>query len=433
MRARNSTPIDQASTVIMPRVLLISYRAAMEPQEARLVARLITDLLAVGVDVLLDEMQDIHTLPVLKFQSCDWVLLVQMQNNAAFAQAEVRLNKAIEQNGRGRLRGILRVSVAVYPVSNALPELDAPIVFDASSDYPRALAGIVNTLHPDNQARLYGVRRGTAPPVIHQRPLLLEIAASTLFSSPRTPARVQRIHIILIVLTVLIVLGAILARALIVMPAPKVVQHPLTAPTMTAVISTPQELLYKQITGMKPAFVDTLGQQDAYKWDQSQQQGESCAFSAGAYQVEILPPAVGQQRYVCLEHAAVFTSLALQVSVKLVQGDVGGIVLRANGYRSYYWFSLDSAGCYRLVMLAASGQLQILSQDAQSCLGINMQNTNSLTAIAQGTTLSLYINSIFIKQFQNIAATSGQVGFVVIRRKLPTRVVFTNFKVWQLA
>jgi hypothetical protein len=441
MRTKNPLQVEQMLTPIMPRILISYYRKAMTPEEYRLVSHLMTDLFSLGINVLIDEIQDINKPLALKLQADDWLLLVQTQDISTFELVKQRLAKALDQYERPPIQRIRHLLVSALPPHGTISTSDMPITFDASIDYPRAFAELVLTLYPNSQTHLYGIERGAAPLAPDRS---LSDVTTDAFSRARRFAGSRRpLHRMLLVLIVLILLGGIITVSLILPLVGKTTnKRPIHSTTMTATRTTQATInpktLYTQITSQMPAINDSLQSQSANRWDVGQQEGESCAFTNGSYHVSILPPAQPPQRYVCLAHGPVFANLALQVGLKLLQGDVGGVVFRANGNNSYYWFSLDANGCYRLVLLPPNDPYKILLDDQKiagqkSCRhALNMQNTNQLTALAQGSNIYLYINGVFANQFSDSSLTRGQIGLLAVERTNPTDVAFTNLKVWRL-
>ena len=303
-----------------------------------------------------------------------------------------------------------------------------------------AFARIVLTIHPHNQTRLYGIERGAAASPIAPPGPFSGVFTDVSFLSRNIANSRYPLYTLSIILIAFILLGVIVIHSFA-LSSVKTTSIRTSAtktttsnhPTKLATMTTSPEALYTQVTSRTPVINDSLQSQSADQWDITQLQGVSCGFTNGSYHVSIMPPYTAPRRHACLAKGAVFANLAIQVDMKLLQGDVGGLVFRANGRSSYYWFALDAKGCYKLVLLPSDGQIQILSNDKLSCLQINMQNTNQLTALAQGSNIYLYINGRFIQHYSNRSFTTGGIGLVAIKRTLPTDVAFTNLKVWRLA
>src|SRR5690348_2561679 len=137
MRVENPIQLERTSTMIMPRMLISYYRKNMLPEEYKILSRLITDLFSAGVNVIVDEIQDINKPLTVKIQADDWILLVQMQDSSSFALVKQRLVKALDQNGKQQLQRMRYVIVSASLPHGAIPISELPITFDASVDYPR--------------------------------------------------------------------------------------------------------------------------------------------------------------------------------------------------------------------------------------------------------------------------------------------------------
>ena len=441
MKVKNSLQVESSPPGHVPRILVSYYHATMERKEYILVSRLIADLEAIGLNVIADEIQNIH-IP-LQLHAYDWIVLIQTKDASSSTFVKERLAKALYQN-EGRHQGILHVFVSASGDQKTLADVEASTTFDASIDYPRAFAGIVLTIHPDYRARLYGVERGGAASGTAPSNSFSGIFTDFSLRPGRMAGQRHPLYILLIALTILILLGAIIthsfASSSVKTTAIKTTtsiqhisnQHINTPTTTTTVMMPPEIALYKQVTNRTPMLNDSLQSQGASQWEIMKQKGSSCAFSNGSYHVSILPPSQGHIRYTCLaQGAGVFTNFAMQVDMQLLRGDVGGMIFRANGRSSYSWFSLDLRGCYRLVHFTANGQTLIRSDDKHSCIAINMRNTNQLTIIAQGSNIYLYINGKFMSKISDPSSIRGEIGLLAIERTQPTDVAFSNLKVWQ--
>ena len=443
MKVKNSIEVEPPPTRGIPRILVSYYRTTMEREEYNLVSRLIADLQTVGINVIADEIQNIN-IP-LQLHAYDWILLIQTKDVSSFTFVKERLAQALYQN-EGHHQEILHVFVSASQTQKTISTSEMSITFDASIDYPRAFAGIVLTIHPDYRTRLYGVERGGASSDIAPSSPFSGIFADFSFRPRRIVGQRHSLYILLITLAVLILLGAIITHSFALssvktttvntptsnqhINTPTSNQH-INTPTTTTTAMTSPEALYTQITSRTPVINNSLQDQSVRQWDIMQQQGTSCAFTNGSYHVSILPPSQGARRDVCLAQGTVLTNFAMQVDMHLLQGDVGGMIFRADGRHTYSWFALDAHGCYRLVHVTPGGQAQILSIDGHSCIAINMRNTNQLTVIAQGSNIYLYINGKFMSKISDPSIIKGEIGLVAIKRTHPTDVAFTNLKVWQ--
>jgi hypothetical protein len=425
MKDKNSLLMEPPPTRGIPCILISYHRAALEREEYALVLRLITDLQSVGIKVMVDKLQEREIPPWAQLHIYDWIVLVQTKDAPNSTFVKERMMRALHQDERQH-PGILSVYVSVAGTLRIPSDADG-ITLNASIDYARAFAGIALTIYPEYRTRLYGVGHDTAN---------TNSVVSSPFAalSPRSrliARRFQPFSLMFITLIITLLLGVIVTHSFASSTVKTTARkHSINTPTVIAKALTPQTL-YAQTTSRTPIINDSLQRPSANQWDTTRQGGVACTFKYHSYHVSILPPSQGSRRNACLLRGPAFTNFAMQVDMKLLKGDVGGMVYHTNGQDAYSWFTLDARGCYRLVHVSLNGQISILSKDQQSCLAIPMQNTNQLTVIAQGSTIYLYINGKFIAQTIDSSIPKGGIGLIAIERAQPTEIVFHNLKVWQ--
>ena len=72
----------------------------------------------------------------------------------------------------------------------------------------------------------------------------------------------------------------------------------------------------------------------------------SCSFKDNAYHATAQQP---DYLYACFAATPNFSNFAYQVQMTILQGDYGGIIFRANGANSkYYYFRVSKDGAYDL-------------------------------------------------------------------------------------
>src|SRR5205823_12861652 len=78
----------------------------------------------------------------------------------------------------------------------------------------------------------------------------------------------------------------------------------------------------------KLALIDPLNDNSkGYAWDVSNQTDGTCAFSGGSYHSSTPKT---QFFYICTAQATDFSNFAIEVQMKVLQGDCGGMVFRAD-------------------------------------------------------------------------------------------------------
>ena len=209
---------------------------------------------------------------------------------------------------------------------------------------------------------------------------------------------------------------------------------PATQATATPAAQTPQSL-YNQVTQGAPVVDDPLLKNDTNNWAESTSSdgNNSCAFSGGAYHARVQQ----QNAYtLCMAQGSNFSNLAYQVQMTIIKGEFGGMVFRADSTQSkYYSFFIDRSGNYTLVTSVdnTGANDYTLSKGTSSFIRTGLNEVNTLTIIASGSTIDLYINQQFITSASDTRYQSGQIGvFGGNVTQAPADVVFSRVQVWKV-
>ena len=192
---------------------------------------------------------------------------------------------------------------------------------------------------------------------------------------------------------------------------------------------TPQTL-YTQITQAHPTLDDPLRVNDNNNWTETRPADPySCRFSGGEYHVNApFTP--------CLAQATTFGDLAYQVQMTIVQGEMGGIVFRADSSQTkYYTFFIDRSGHYTLIASVDRTTVndRTLSEGTSASIKTGLNQANLLTVIAQGRSISLYINRQFIASASDSTYRDGHIGvFGGNQSQAPADVIFSQVQVWRV-
>ena len=110
----------------------------------------------------------------------------------------------------------------------------------------------------------------------------------------------------------------------------------------------------------------------------------------------------------------------------LVSGSTGGIVFRADRATTHlYYFTVDRNGGYLLkAYYDKVGHSSVIARGS----GISFHETELIGVVAQGSTISLYVNRQLIQHVQDGTFMQGQVGVVVYQGEA----IFGSAKVWVL-
>jgi serine/threonine protein kinase len=192
--------------------------------------------------------------------------------------------------------------------------------------------------------------------------------------------------------------------------------------TQTAAIQ-----FYRQSTNGVQAINSTLNDQDNNEWQVATSPTGSCVFTGGAYQASTQQ---AQTHVSCLEQAKMYKNCAFQVDLMIVNGDYGGVTVRADQTKGYY-FLIGPDDSYKFGVL--DGRVSHSLRSGLSPIINNKANQwNQLTVIALGNKLSFYINQRYIDQVSDPTSPQGMVGLVAEGFSNPARVMFRNVRLWSL-
>lgn len=189
--------------------------------------------------------------------------------------------------------------------------------------------------------------------------------------------------------------------------------------------------IYNQATSGTPLLNEALNGQDSLNWDQYPAVGGGgCSFSGGALHANI--PQKGY--YIpCFAQASNFSNFALQVQMTVVQGDIGGVVFRANSASSkFYAFTVGRDSSYGLLISLDNKHNNPLTYGDSRAINTNLNQTNLLTIIARGSNIYLYVNKQYVGSASDSTYSSGQIGLFGADHTNPTDVAFSDIQIWQL-
>jgi serine/threonine protein kinase len=210
---------------------------------------------------------------------------------------------------------------------------------------------------------------------------------------------------------------------------PTATAPPKTNPTQQPVATSPPQQAPTPTPLPKQALVlnDPLTAQDANQWSAFTYAGGAggCGFSNGAYHATITQAG---SFAVCTAQATNFADFTYQVQMTILSGttnDGGGLIFRSsNG--SAYRFRVGVNGTYDLV-----DQVHTLTSGSSPAIKTGLNQTNLLTVVAKGSSISLYVNKQFIANVHDSLSNSGSIGMMAVDFTNPTDVAFNNAKVWQ--
>ncbi len=177
------------------------------------------------------------------------------------------------------------------------------------------------------------------------------------------------------------------------------------------------------------ALSDSLSDNSkGYDWDEN----TNCAFKGGAYHDIAPDPHFGDY---CIAKATDFSNFAFEVQMQVIKGDAGGIVFRVtstNPTNKYYILDVDQTGSYSFDVVNGSND-STLAGGSSAAINQGVNQTNLLAVVAQGTSITLYVNHRPIAHVTDSTYSHGQVGLDANPiDNHPTEVVYSNVKVWTL-
>lgn len=114
----------------------------------------------------------------------------------------------------------------------------------------------------------------------------------------------------------------------------------------------------------------------------------------------------------------------------IVKGDAGGIIFRSTNTVAFDHFRVELDGFYDLYNEDGKKLNKITSGPSLAIHPGNQSNT--LTVIATGNTIYLYVNQQFLTRINDNAYSQGPIGVVAESYGNPTEIAFSNAKVWTL-
>jgi hypothetical protein len=123
----------------------------------------------------------------------------------------------------------------------------------------------------------------------------------------------------------------------------------------------------------------------------------------------------------------------------ITKGDSGGMIFRANNASSkFFFFNVGNDGSYNLYLYIDNkgNDAQTLVSGTSDAVKTGYNQTNTLTVVAQGNNIYLYINKTYTNSYplaySNGALNSGQIGLVANAVNGSTQVIYSKAQVWKL-
>lgn len=197
-------------------------------------------------------------------------------------------------------------------------------------------------------------------------------------------------------------------------------------PGTTAAPSTQQ--LYTQVTSKQPDITNPLTTTSSFM----EQIPPDCTFSNGALHIK----STHSDYYIwCISLSTSVSNFAFQVDMSTISGDSGGVMFRIDStIAKYYRFEIGQDGSYSLYLSTSKNTPdQLLLSGSSPAIKTGINQVNTITVIANGSSLSFFVNSQLVASKSNTTLTAGNVGLIAHNLSSPfTEVAFNNLKIWSL-
>jgi len=190
-------------------------------------------------------------------------------------------------------------------------------------------------------------------------------------------------------------------------------------------------------TSGTPAYLDTLNNAESANtveanWDQN----SKCVFGQDGYHVK-----EGTNWHGCKESSSFYQNMALTVNTRILSGISGGLFFRVStdvfGEYSGYLFEIATSGKYRISLFSQRITATITplkNWTSTPALRQGYAANNTLQIIAQGSSLSVYANGVFLVQLTDATYKSGLIAFFATTDGIKQAdVVYGNLKVYPMS
>ncbi len=204
------------------------------------------------------------------------------------------------------------------------------------------------------------------------------------------------------------------------------------AANATGTATTYQDL-YNSATSGTPALSDPLSDNsNGNGWSEGTGSNYACVFAGGAYHAS---DSQKNNFLYCDAPSTDFRDFAYQVQMKIIKGDAGGVIFRANATNNTdYVFSVGQDGSYELFVCPpkATKCNSALLSGSSGAINQGLNQTNVVAVVVKGNTITLYVNQQKIDSVTDNTFSHGQIGVIAYDITGPTEVVYNNAKVWTL-
>jgi serine/threonine protein kinase len=173
---------------------------------------------------------------------------------------------------------------------------------------------------------------------------------------------------------------------------------------------------YTWATSGQPAVTESFLGTSTLNWETN----GNCTLSNDGFHVSGTPDLF----IVCFAQGKSYGNFAFQANMSISNGQGGGLSFRGDGQNQYNFF-VNADGTYLLSFGNAKIQKTVLVKGNTSFI----QQSYTLTAIARGSDIYLYVNQHFLTHVTDTYSQFGEIGLLAASA---STVVFNNLKVWEL-
>jgi len=342
---------------------------------------------------------------------------------------------ALAKDPRQRFGSIQAFATALTEVSQLRQSFPLPT---ASSPHSALPLPSMKTMAEEANAAAFGIASYTEP--VSHTPSSPRVRQATRPQPPRRKGFSWGISMLLVILVLLISGGAALAYIALNNDTSEIIvvtaARKTTATPTVAVTPTPPELntdpsgFYTWVTSRQPANVQSFADTTS-GWDTA----NGCALVNGNYQVSAQPSPGTVILNSCLAKQTDYIDFIYQVDLTMTRGETAGLIFRNNTVlNADYLFEVNSDSTYFLNSSTSSLSTQNGLVPKASFSG--QKTTNTLTVIARGHDIYLFINQHFLAHASDATSSSGQIGLFVDAHSTDQGgaiATFSNLKVWTLS
>lgn len=179
--------------------------------------------------------------------------------------------------------------------------------------------------------------------------------------------------------------------------------------------------------------VDPLSTHSQWSADTNNTTRKDCIYRGGTFQVS---EPTQQHFSICNSDATNYSNFAFEVQMMIIKGDCGGITFRYNPQRQFYLFKVcqspSSSDAALINYRNPNGtSLLVLVQDRLVRLK-RLNQWNTLTILAKGSELELYINNQLVGIGKDGSYPTGAIGLLAYNVTNSTEVAYKDAKIWTL-